>query len=130
MSSSTIYVSADTDSGTVPVGVLYLTERSGSVSGVFSYDTEWLARAGAYALDPGLPLVSGAQAFSRALPGAISDSAPDRWGRQLIRKSEQLNSGTSLTPTLGLRINETRHLQQSTHGPYRPVLDMAVMQID
>lgn len=101
MSSSTIYVSADTDSGTVPVGVLYLTERSGSVSGVFSYDTEWLARAGAYALDPGLPLVSGAQAFSRALPGAISDSAPDRWGRQLIRKSEQLNSGTALTPTLG-----------------------------
>lgn len=100
MSSPTFYVSVDTDSGTVPVGVVYSTERSGSVSGVFSYDTEWLSRAGAYALDPNLPLVSGTQAFSRALPGAISDSAPERWGRQLTREPEQITSGGSLTPTL------------------------------
>lgn len=68
----------------------YLAKRRGQ-SSVFEYAHEWLNRPQAFALDPAnLPL--GRQPFytssgKSALPGALRDAAPDRWGRQLARRA-------------------------------------------
>lgn len=79
---------ADAD---VLVGRLWCHRRRGVESQTFRYTTEYLALPGAYELDPRLPLVEGAQQTpaSRAIFGAFSDAAPDRWGRRLIGRAER-----------------------------------------
>jgi len=68
----------------------YVAKRHGQ-SSVFEYDNAWLAREGAFALDPAnLPLEP--QPFyttsnKSALPGALRDTAPDRWGQQLVKRA-------------------------------------------
>jgi len=71
-------------------GRLYPHRRRGVESASFVYDGRYLADPEAYALDPALPMVSGAlqTPVGRALFGAFSDCAPDRWGRTLIRRAE------------------------------------------
>jgi serine/threonine-protein kinase HipA len=70
-------------------GRLY-PHRRGVESASFVYDDRYLADPDAYALDPALPLVTGTlqTPAGRALFGAFSDCAPDRWGRTLIRRAE------------------------------------------
>ncbi|SEN98959.1 type II toxin-antitoxin system HipA family toxin [Cryobacterium luteum] len=63
--------------------------RGNLTSTTFQYDQGYLAHTSAYSLDPALQLVSGTQQ-TQGLPGAFSDSAPDRWGRNLIKKRERL----------------------------------------
>ncbi len=58
---------------------------------IFEYDKSWLAFEGRFALDPqNLPL-SDHPVFTRheksSLPGAIRDTAPDRWGQKLIKRA-------------------------------------------
>lgn len=66
-------------------GRLHTSERGAAVS--FEYAPEWLARAGAFALDPtSLPLQKPAH-HSAALPGVFQDAGPDRWGRLLIERA-------------------------------------------
>src|SRR3984893_19387425 len=64
--------------------------RRGVESASFVYDDRYLADPEAYALDPALPLVTGTlqTPLGRALFGAFSDCAPDRWGRTLIKRDE------------------------------------------
>lgn len=83
-----VYVS-DRD-GNVLAGRLYSRRRRGVESASFSYDERYLARPGAYALDPSLPLKTGTQhtPTGRRLFGAFADSAPDRWGRTLVTRAE------------------------------------------
>ncbi len=69
----------------VPVGTGYVSERRGIVSTTFSYETAYQAMQSAYAVSPDLPLTN-AHNHVTGLPGAFADSAPDRWGRNLIRK--------------------------------------------
>jgi serine/threonine-protein kinase HipA len=71
-------------------GRLYPHRRRGIESASFVYDDRYLADPDAYALDPALPLVTGAlqTPVGRALFGAFSDCAPDRWGRTLIKRAE------------------------------------------
>lgn len=67
------------------VGRLHPAERSAAVT--FEYARDWLARPGAFALDPtGLPL-GPAPIHSAALFGALQDCGPDRWGRILIERA-------------------------------------------
>lgn len=100
MNSHTVFVSADHSGETLSVGVIHATEKAGTVSGIFTYRDEWLARPDSYPIDPLLPLVTGAQPFSGSLPGALADSSPDRWGRQLIKKSLQFTGGTLAPRTI------------------------------
>ena len=74
----------------VLAGRLYPHRRRGVESASFVYDDRYLADSAAYALDPALPLVTGAlqTPVGRALFGAFTDCAPDRWGRTLIRRTE------------------------------------------
>ncbi len=69
-------------------GRLWSHRRRGRESATFSYAPEYLSGPDSYALDPALPLVAGPQQtpLGRAIFGAFSDCAPDRWGRRLIER--------------------------------------------
>lgn len=72
--------------GTAPAATAHVSERRGVVSTTLTYDPTWTAAPGAYALSPELALVGSRHQVSGRLPGAFADSAPDRWGRNLIAK--------------------------------------------
>lgn len=71
-----------------PVGIL--RRRPGSRPVVsFEYARSWLEASDRFSLDPSLPLVPGEQFNAEGrLPGAFSDTAPDRWGRKLLERRE------------------------------------------
>jgi serine/threonine-protein kinase HipA len=77
------------DGEDVLAGRMWSHRRAGSESATFSYAAEYLTRPGAYELDPQLPLFEGQQQTpeNRAIFGAFSDCAPDRWGRRLILRT-------------------------------------------
>jgi len=73
------------------IGLLrYLRKRRGQSSS-FQYTDEWLSYDEAFAIDPAnLPLQHGAffhNSVKSALPGALRDTAPDRWGQILIKRA-------------------------------------------
>jgi serine/threonine-protein kinase HipA len=68
------------------VGKCYYTHKRGRVSSVFSYSPEYIAKPGAYNVDPNYQMIEGAQFSDSTIPRAFADSAPDRWGRNLIYK--------------------------------------------
>jgi serine/threonine-protein kinase HipA len=71
----------------VLVGRAYFATNRREVSTTFRYDDAYLAdRKAAFPLDPALPLFSGRHAVADGLPYCFTDCAPDRWGRNLIRK--------------------------------------------
>ena len=75
----------------IPAGRLWTHRRGRVESATFAYLPEFLARRDAYALDPSLPLQAGNQhtAVGQALFGALTDCAPDGWGRRLVLRAEQ-----------------------------------------
>jgi len=58
---------------------------------VFEYADEWLDNPKAFALDPANLPLDNRQFYTSsdksALPGALRDTAPDRWGQQLIKRA-------------------------------------------
>jgi len=64
----------------------------------FEYDNDWLKTADAFSFDPDLALVQGPQypAANRANFGIFLDSAPDRWGRVLMQRRENLRARPAL----------------------------------
>lgn len=72
-------------------GRLWSHRRHSTESATFSYEATYLTYAAAYELDPALPLVAGHQQTpeARAIFGAFSDCAPDRWGRRLVNRLEE-----------------------------------------
>jgi serine/threonine-protein kinase HipA len=88
---NTVEIYIDQGDETVPLGICrYVAKRRGQ-SSVFEYDSRWLERKNAFAVDPqNLPLQTGpiyTSSEKSALPGAMRDSAPDRWGQQLIKRA-------------------------------------------
>jgi serine/threonine-protein kinase HipA len=74
----------------VPAGQLWTYRRGQSESATFSYRDDYLERGDSYELDPGLPLQAGQHQtpVKQPLFGAMSDCAPDGWGRRLVRRAE------------------------------------------
>lgn len=68
------------------VGLAYVNQRRGRLSSTFAYTPEYLAHSNSSAIDPELPLQAGNWPVPHELPGALMDSTPDRWGRNLINK--------------------------------------------
>ncbi|GHT74280.1 phosphatidylinositol kinase [Spirochaetia bacterium] len=91
MGSQKIYIYISLDTQDVSVGILYFHSRNGRESASFEYTPEWLASPERFALEPGLQLTEGSFHTRQglALFGALGDSAPDRWGRILMRRSEE-----------------------------------------
>ncbi len=73
------------------VGRLWVRRTRNRDSASFEYDADWLANPASFALEPALVLGGGPQHTQqgRALFGAFGDSAPDRWGRNLIQRDER-----------------------------------------
>lgn len=75
----------------IPVGLLVFEARGAKQGSAFRYADSWLARSNRFALSPQLPLTSGwshhwsaGKETHAALPGPVSDCAPDAWGRSLV----------------------------------------------
>src|SRR5580700_7428474 len=73
------------------VGRLWARMRKDRESATFEYDQSWLAHPERFSLEPALKLGPGPfhTPADRPLFGAIGDSAPDRWGRVLMRRAER-----------------------------------------
>lgn len=73
------------------VGRLWARMRKDRESATFEYDKGWLAHPERFSLEPALKLGPGPFHAPSAKPlfGAIGDSAPDRWGRVLMRRAER-----------------------------------------
>ena len=69
------------------------TSRSGDIFS-FEYEPSWLQKAEAFTFDPDLALVGGHQypVPDRANFGIFLDSSPDRWGRVLMQKRENMRA--------------------------------------
>jgi serine/threonine-protein kinase HipA len=65
--------------------------RKDRESATFEYDKSWLTHPERFFLEPALKLGPGAfhAPSDKLLFGAIGDSAPDRWGRALMRRAER-----------------------------------------
>lgn len=73
------------------VGRLWMRTRKDRESATFEYDRSWLAHPDRFSLEPALKLGPGPfhTASDQPIFGAIGDSAPDRWGRVLMRRAER-----------------------------------------
>lgn len=84
-----VYV--DLDSKAHLVGRLWTHLRKGKETASFEYDLGWLKNELKFSLEPMLRLTEGVYhtGAKKALFGAIGDSAPDRWGRVLMRRAQR-----------------------------------------
>ena len=89
-----LYVYADFDWLDTPqlIGELSCESVRGSQTYGFSYDKEWLARYGDVFLSEDLQNYTGIQ-YTRPecdIFACFSDALPDRWGRTLLNRREQI----------------------------------------
>ena len=89
-----ILVYVDLEGISMKVGQLWGHYRHGRESMSFEYDRNWLKHPKRFSFDPALKLIEGPFHASSDKPlfGAIDDSAPDRWGRLLMRRFERKNA--------------------------------------
>jgi serine/threonine-protein kinase HipA len=73
------------------VGRLWARMRKERESATFEYEKSWLTHPERFSLEPALKLGPGPfhTPSDKPLFGAIGDSAPDRWGRVLMRRAER-----------------------------------------
>jgi serine/threonine-protein kinase HipA len=99
-----VEVSVEIGGRELTAGTLWVHDRGGQ-SATFRYADSYLASPDSYDLDPALPRSSGVFHTSpgRAMFSALADSAPDRWGENLMRREERERArATDATPrTLG-----------------------------
>lgn len=91
MSDKQVFVSLALGQETHLVGRLWHRMRKGRESASFEYDEEWLRHKERFALEPVLRLVQAPfhTAPDQTMFGAFDDTAPDRWGRVLMRRSQR-----------------------------------------
>ena len=73
------------------MGRLWARTRKNKESATFEYDKTWLENPARFSLEPALQVGPGPFHTPADTPmfGAIGDSAPDRWGRALMRRMER-----------------------------------------
>ena len=114
--------SSGTDATPRRIGLAYINQRHARLSSTFAYDHAYLANANAYAISPEFPLQAGNWPALHDLAGAFMDSAPDRWGRNLINKrypGRRLNnldyllgvSDATRQGALRFKLNDTEEFQ-------------------
>jgi serine/threonine-protein kinase HipA len=89
-----VYVDQGGIGGPALMGTLHVQGAGRQDVFSFEYASEWLGKEAAFAFDPDLQLLEGAQypAQSRRNFGIFLDSAPDRWGRLLMQRRENLRA--------------------------------------
>ena len=91
MTDREIFVYVDLDGVAHLMGRLWSRMRKNKESATFEYDDGWLQHPERFSLEPALQLGPGAFHTPADTPmfGAIGDSAPDRWGRTLMRRMQR-----------------------------------------
>lgn len=86
-----VFVYLDLNGAPQLAGRLWARARKGKESATFEYSPSWLEHTERFALEPALTLGPGPFHTGADTPmfGAIGDSAPDRWGRALMRRMER-----------------------------------------
>ncbi|HEY5914722.1 MAG TPA: HipA domain-containing protein [Verrucomicrobiae bacterium] len=86
-----VEVYVDLDGQTHSAGRLWSRLNKGREGATFVYDRLWLASPLRFPLEPALSLDSGSHHTRQghSLFGALGDSAPDRWGRMLMKRAER-----------------------------------------
>ena len=74
--------------------------KTGRESATFKYDVAWMENPERFALEPALALGPGdyQTQSGQSLFGALGDSAPDRWGRALMRRAERRRADSASEP--------------------------------
>ncbi|RRJ96012.1 type II toxin-antitoxin system HipA family toxin [Opitutaceae bacterium TAV4] len=91
------------------VGTLHYDVNGPRERAAFAYDPAWLESSDRFSLEPGLPLVSGAQFHRKTKAGSvfhavIADTEPDGWARRVIlrdhakRRQEARRAGQASKP--------------------------------
>ena len=83
-----IEIHVDLDGQSHLVGRLWSRLNKGREGASFVYDPSWLASPLRFPLEPALSLDPGSHHTRQghSLFGALGDSAPDRWGRMLMKR--------------------------------------------
>lgn len=73
------------------IGILRRYPAAGRERVAYEHDPDWLRSPEAFQFDPALPLTPGPSHIrgDRKMFGALGDSAPDTWGRELMRRRER-----------------------------------------
>jgi serine/threonine-protein kinase HipA len=91
-----VFVYADLDHFEAPILMGSLRRQKSRSGDIFSfeYDKAWLQKPEAFTFDPDLVLVRGSQypVAGRANFGIFLDSSPDRWGRVLMQRRENMRA--------------------------------------
>jgi serine/threonine-protein kinase HipA len=100
-----VLVYADLRSVLRLVGRLWSRARKDRENATFEYDKSWLSHPERFSLEPALKLGPGPfhTPSDKPLFGAIGDSAPDRWGRVLMRRAERRRAERAGTAPRTLR---------------------------
>ena len=100
MSDRAVYVYVELSGKPVFVGTLYARFRKNRESATFTYEASWLSHPSRFALEPALVLHDLAHHThtGQAMFGAFGDSAPDRWGRMLMRRAERQRAKAEKRP--------------------------------
>ena len=87
--SAEIYVFIQINNQNIQVGKLWHHYNNQKESTSFEYSQNWLSHPYKFALEPALKLTSGTfhNPKNQVIFGSIGDSAPDRWGRVLMRRA-------------------------------------------
>lgn len=89
---SSLHVHAQLGEDMVEIGELHVHRTRGAVVGsTFVYAPAWAARPDGFDLDPAVPRGAGPVQTPQdhALPRALADCTPDRWGRTLRKREER-----------------------------------------
>jgi serine/threonine-protein kinase HipA len=94
MDDKEVLVSISLGGEDIRVGKLWFHVRGGRESATFEYDRKWLEHPERFSLEPALKLTEGAFHTKQGVNifGSIGDSAPDRWGRVLMRRAEAISA--------------------------------------
>ncbi|MGA8036739.1 MAG: HipA domain-containing protein [Candidatus Acidiferrales bacterium] len=99
-----VFVYVDLDGVPHLAGSLWGRARKGKQGATFEYNDAWLKSPNRFSLEPALTLGPGPfhTNADRAMFGAIGDSAPDTWGRVLMRRMANQRARTEgqTSPTL------------------------------
>ena len=76
-----------------PVGTIYVSGSRGRETYAFEYESSWLKKSELF-LDPDLLLYAGRQYVrdDKKIFGVFADSCPDRWGRLLMKRREEIRA--------------------------------------
>lgn len=94
MADKTIYVFIELNGENHLVGRLWPHFNKGKESASFEYDDSWLSRKDKFSLEPVLKVSHGVYhtTGNKKIFGSLADSSPDRWGRVLMRRFENVKA--------------------------------------